>query len=128
MKQRSCKSYFISLQLRFMEKLLIIFLGWQQHHNIKENPKCTNFYSPSLLLNLLNTNEMCSILFNIKYSARAAWRMNGDNLGTIRVCGHTMHTAHTTRETPKTKLATGKHRWDIKRRCVTQTLRKRHTK
>ena len=52
MKQ-SCKTYFISLQLRFMEKLLIIFLGWQQHHNIKENPKCTNFYSPSLLLNLL---------------------------------------------------------------------------
>ena len=40
--------------------------------------------------------------------------MNGDNLGTIRVCGHTMHTAHTTRETPKTKLTTGKHVWGIK--------------
>ena len=31
-----------------MEKLLIIFPAWQQHHNIKENLKCTNFYSPSL--------------------------------------------------------------------------------
>ena len=96
MKGRSCKTYFISLQLRFMEKLLIIFPAWQQHHNIKENLKCTNFHSPLLNLSKHKQNiTMNKTQIDIKYSGRAAWRMNGDNLGTIRRCGHTVHKAHT---------------------------------
>ena len=93
MEWRSCKTYFISVQLRFMEKLLIIFLGCQQHRNIKENPKCTNFYSPSPFAKSVETQM--KIQFNIKYSARAAQRMNGDNLGTIRRCVDTLCTLHT---------------------------------
>ena len=70
MKQKGCKTYFISLQLRFIEKLLlIIFLRWQQHHNIKENPKCTNFYVPSLLLNLREERwKSLRSIFDINYS------------------------------------------------------------
>ena len=69
MKQKGCKTYFISLQQRFIEKLLlIIFLRWQQHHNIKENPKCTNFYVPSRLLNLWEERwKSLRSIFNIKY-------------------------------------------------------------
>ena len=105
-----------------MEKLLIIFPAWQQHHNIKENLKCTNFYSiaknTSEILNqcqifkILNQNikpNMRNIksMSNIGPGSMAdEWRQLG---GVDTLC--TVHTPHVKHQ----KLTDGdrKHIWNI---------------